>query len=412
MLRVATLGAAFSANKGAASMLQAIIDRFPEEVGPCRFDVLTTYPIEDRATRPPDGVRIVPAKPATLLFGLLPLALLSRLLSVLGVPQRLVCRSAAARALLDADIVLDLAGISFSDGRGIPILVYNVAMTGLPLLLGKPVVKCSQALGPFEDVLNRGAAKLVLRRVAAICARGSESFRHVAELELGGDPPVVEAADLAFLMKVSEAAEQRADHLTSGLGADYVAVVPSAVVRGYCSRAGIDYVDIVATAIDRLLARGEAVVLLAHSVRPSDKESRMNDRPVCREIFKRASRSDRLLLLDDSESPSVLRALIGGASLLVTCRFHAMISALTTETPVMVVGWSHKYAEVVAEFGLSEYVLSYEQLSDSGLVSMIDRLRSNSGEVKQAVHDGLPAAITSSLRNFEAIRHVLAARRT
>ena len=48
-LRVATLGAAFSANKGAASMLYAVIQNLPDSLGRCRFDVLTTYPDEDAA---------------------------------------------------------------------------------------------------------------------------------------------------------------------------------------------------------------------------------------------------------------------------------------------------------------------------------------------------------------------------
>ena len=37
---------------------------------------------------------------------------------------------------------------------------------------------------------------------------------------------------------------------------------------------------------------------------------------------------------------------------IVTSRFHAMISALVERTPLLVVGWSHKYGEVLAQFGL------------------------------------------------------------
>ena len=46
-MRVAIVGAALSANKGAAAMLETVIARQPEVSGPCTFDILTTYPDAD-----------------------------------------------------------------------------------------------------------------------------------------------------------------------------------------------------------------------------------------------------------------------------------------------------------------------------------------------------------------------------
>src|SRR5829696_4658649 len=155
--RVATVGASSSANKGAASMLQAVIDELPGRIGPCHFAVLSTYPDDDRRE-----------------------------------PPHLPTGGPGA----------DSAGISFVDSRGVATLGYNVLVTGIPLLLGRPVVKCAQALGPFDSPLNRVAARRVLGACAAVCPRGDRTEDHVAQLGLAARTRVVPAADAAFLMEV------------------------------------------------------------------------------------------------------------------------------------------------------------------------------------------------------------------
>ena len=53
MASVVTLGAAYSANKGAASMLQALVDRLPDAVGPVRITAVSTHATDDRPALPP-----------------------------------------------------------------------------------------------------------------------------------------------------------------------------------------------------------------------------------------------------------------------------------------------------------------------------------------------------------------------
>jgi hypothetical protein len=127
-------------------MLLALFDRLGGFTGSCSFDVLTTYPDADAAellrlrgngeldTRL--DVTITPARPAQLLVVWFPLALLVALLRLMRIPGRALCVTRGMRALYDADIVLDVAGISFVDGRGLPLLGYNFLMTAIPLLLG------------------------------------------------------------------------------------------------------------------------------------------------------------------------------------------------------------------------------------------------------------------------------------
>lgn len=404
--RIATLGAALSANKGAASMLWGVLDSLPGAVGPCRVAVLSTYPDEDVYALEHDDAHVVAARPRDIVVPMLPEALLAWVARRSGADPRTVCRSPAMREIAEAEIVLDLAGISFADGRGIPTLAYNVLMSGIPVLVGTPVVKCSQALGPFETWLNRAAARLVLSRMAAICARGERTYRHVAALDLG--VRLARAGDLAFLMQRCERADAEATALVAG-AEGYVAVSPSAVVEAYCRRVGVDYVGLVAGLVRRLQEDGRDVVVLAHSYRPSARPSRMNDVPVCQAVLERSGvGADVTALLGDT-SPTVLRAVIRRARTLVTSRFHAMISGLATGTPTVVVGWSHKYAEVMAHFDLDEFVLRFTDTDADALWDAFAAADERNRAIRAAIRAGLPDMTRQAQVNLEVIRDVLAA---
>lgn len=400
MTRIVTLGAAFSGNKGAASMLQALLDNLPDFVGECRFDVLTTYPNEDRRELPPN-VEVVSCTPTGLAVLHFPLALAAAIGTRLGIPRRWFCRTEALKAILRADLVLDVAGISFVDGRGIATLGYNVLMTSTPLLLGRPVVKVAQALGPFESRLNRFFASRILPRLKAVCPRGGSTEDHLRQLGLENVHP---AADLAFSMRSSEAAIQGAARRLGSATSDRVAVIPSAVVQEYARSRGIDLAVELTRFIDVLCGeRGSEVILIPHAIRPEAKASRMNDLPLCRSIHSGLASPTRCLLVEESLPATELRALIGLCDVVVTSRFHAMVSALATKTPVVVVGWSHKYAEVLEPFGLEGQTTDYSNLSADELLEAFDRTLLNAGSIRSAIAAALPSVQSRSMENYEAI---------
>src|SRR5690606_34893316 len=361
-MRVAIVGAALSANKGAAAMAESVIAGLPAHVGPCRFDLLTTYPAQDRGVVDDPAVRVVSLTPVQLATVHVPLAIVAGGLRRLRLPYRWLLRTDALRSLDRSAVVVDVAGISFVDGRGFPTLVYSTLMTGLPLLLGRPVVKTSQALGPFHQRLNRILARLILTRLARICARGAGTRSHLDELGLTN---VVDAAALASARpegaelpaEVEALLAERADER------GFVVVMPSQVVANLCTGVGIDYVPALATVIDEVHAKlGQPVLIVHHSYRAGEGPSRMNDGPISREVAA-ACAAGGVHLVDADLRPGVLRSLVDRSSLLVTSRFHGMVSGMATATPTVVIGWSHKYREVMSDFGVERYGLSHEALA-------------------------------------------------
>jgi len=386
-------------------MLQAVLDHLPDVLGrPVEFTVLTTYPKQDAAERTDTGIRLVSATPLQLLVVMFPIALIAALLRLFRINLRQLPMSAAANAIIRSDVVLDLAGISFSDGRGLPILAYNTLMSGVPLLLGAQVVKCSQALGPFDERLNRMAASLILPRIVAVCGRGPETMRHLNSIGLSN---ATETADLAFLMDVDPDSRSRADRLLVDVPEDFIIVSPSSVVDSYCQQTGIDYPAMLIEFVDRVAGSGTAVVLMPHSYRPDASASRMNDGPLCKQIYDSLADRSTVTLIDSSEDPRTLRAMIDRAEYLVTSRFHAMISALATQTPVLVISWSHKYVEVMAEFNLEHFVLAHDDLNLDQVVSAYSHLRESRESVTTLMRERLDSTRDSARRTLDVVTRLV-----
>ena len=402
MKRVAVIGAALSANKGAAAMVETVVARLPGFMGPCSFDVLTTYPAEDEGRLPAGaGARVVGLQPLRLALVEFPVACLVLVSRLLRIPT-VWARTRAVRSLLDADVCVDVAGISFVDGRGLPITVYNALMTGLPLMVGTPTVKAAQAMGPFRTNPNRFLARSVLPRLSSVCARGARTVDHLSELGLTN---VVEVADLAFSLEETGVLPEPFRSALEAIADGYVVVMPSSVVRGLRASKDADYVaEMVALVRQIRKETGLTVVVAPHSYRAGRPEGRMNDGPVCREVVAAFAPDEGVLGIDGDLTAGELRSLIKGAQVLVTSRFHAMISGLATSVPTIVVGWSHKYREVLADFAMEDMGMDADSLSEPAVVvSSVGRALVHRAEISDRIREALPAVRAKSERNFVVI---------
>jgi colanic acid/amylovoran biosynthesis protein len=401
-VRIAIIGAALSANKGAAAMVESVMARLPNEMGECHFDILTTYPDADMS-RVPAGAdaAVVGLQPLRLALVEFPIACLALVARTLRIPLFWV-RSRGCRSMLDSAVVVDVAGISFADGRGFAIVVYNALMTGVPLLLGVPVVKAAQALGPFQSIPNKWLAPLVLRRVKTVCARGARTREHLDSL---GGVNAVDVADLAFSLDEAAGLPSSVSAALGSIDSNFIVVMPSAVVKGIFESTGGSYVSAMASLVSEIRSKtGRSVVIAPHSYRAGLPEGRMNDGPVCREVAEACAGDSQVLGLDSDLTAGELRHLVALGSVLVTSRFHAMISGLATSTPTVVVGWSHKYKEVLDDFGLSSLGLDSSALNNpSETAGVVARVLSERDELSQQITTALPAVKVRSLRNFSAI---------
>lgn len=400
--RVALIGAALSANKGAAAMVETVVARLPETVGPCSFTLLTTYPGDDaKHIRPEMPMKAVGLQPLRLALVEFPVAVLAAVARTLRLPLGWV-RARGCKAMLNSDVVVDVAGISFADGRGIPITVYNALMTGVPLLLGVPTVKAAQALGSFTSQPNRMLAKLVLPKLSAICARGARTREHLDTLKLTN---VTDVADLAFSLDESATLPSAVQAQLPSEGSSFVVVMPSAVVKGLFEAQGGHYVSAMAQLVREIrTATHLPVVIVPHSYRVGQGEGRMNDGPVCKEVSAACADDTQVIGIDADLTAGELRRIVSLSTVLVTSRFHAMISGLATCTPTVVVGWSHKYREVLHDFDLVDFGMDSAELAHpEHIVEKVHFALRNAEALSQQIATALPAVREKSARNFTVI---------
>jgi polysaccharide pyruvyl transferase WcaK-like protein len=80
-----------------------------------------------------------------------------------------------------------------------------------------------------------------------------------------------------------------------------------------------------------------------------------------------------------------------------------MIGALASGVPVAVLGWSHKYAEVMARFGLERDVMDYKQLDAQGLLRRVEHVIEDRQVTRRAIASALPAVKASADRPFVSL---------
>jgi polysaccharide pyruvyl transferase WcaK-like protein len=392
-------------------MLLAILKYMDQELGPCQYDLVSVYPTEDSEQNTRENLNVVSGKPAHVLGAFILSALLGWL-SFLPFIKSLLSINPLLKSILESDLILDSSGVAFIDGRGLAILGYNCCLCTPPLFVGTPIVKLSQALGPFKTEPNRTLAKLILSRIPGVIARGEITASHLEDLKLKNTEL---CADSAFSMPLENSDMTAAKELLVSLlqntgytsGKQLLGISPSTVVDTYAAKEGKNYKVIMAEFIREAASRNLHIVLIPHSVRPGSEKRMNNDLIVCREIAEELNNPGYLSVVDRELSAPVLRALIGEMNLYIASRFHSMVSSLAMKNPTILIGWSHKYREVMRMFDLEDYALSYSDLSKERLIEELDRLITEEESVNERLNSHLPEVQKSSRRNFSIAADLL-----
>ncbi len=388
------------------SAISSILAAHPDAT----FTLFSMYPREDAAQNPYPQVELVDARPRPLGVTINSLALLYKILPPLRPMLRR--RSRSMSALARSAVLLDQMGISFTDGRE-KFLLYNTAAVLPALLLKVPVVKCAQAIGPFRNRINRAVSRLFLPKMHTIVTRGRLTHEFAEGLGLRN---LVAGSDSAFALKLS--GNERAS-LAAALDLSFfdgndvvVGISPSVVVQAkYEAKTGGDYLALMAEFTERMLAEGHRVALVPHSVRTGTDKTQNNDLPLCRELYARLSQTDRVLFADRELSSQDLRALIGMCDVFVTSRFHAMVSSLSVAVPCLVIGWSHKYQEVLEMFTLEKWAIGFDTLDPEVLRARALELVANRAEVAATITEHLPTVIDNTRQQEQIILGLLSSSR-
>jgi colanic acid/amylovoran biosynthesis protein len=407
-IKVSIIAANFAGNKGAAAMLKSVVGNLSEKYRSISYNLLSVYPREDRKQNPYKNLKIISCKPQEIIFIAFPLAISFYIFKWIKPLRNIITKYHILKGFYEAELVIDVAGISFVDSRGFVMNTYNFICIATPLLLGKKIIKYSQAMGPFNTKWNKLLAKITLPKLYHICARGEITKNNLESLELKN---ISICADGAFILPDCKEVEKNIKKIIKDdpfYSKKIVSISISSVVEKYCGKIGIDYKGIIAKFIDYLIEiKNYGVLIIANSAREGIKDTKNNDLIVCGNVFRIVKNKQRCRWYNKEFTPEELRELIGLSKYVVASRFHAMIGALYNKIPVLLIGWSHKYKEVLDMFRLGENAIDYRELSLERLINDFENIEKNYKDFKKKITENLPAVIDSSRKNIEIIEKVL-----
>ena len=225
----------------------------------------------------------------------------------------------------------------------------------------KPYCRFIQSFGPFVDWRVATIARRELAKLPFIPARGAHSCKECKQL-LKREDRIYDFPDVACLLPV--APDEWGFQLLAAIDVEeksYVVLSPSAVIKNVVRMGedlgggvGSNHVQFYKLVAEKLLNQGLKVVFLPHMysrVVPDD------DRTICREIIGMLANSKNVYLLDADIDPRQAKWLIMHAHSAIVSRYHALVAALSSGTPVLALGWNDKYQDILTYYGAESYVI-------------------------------------------------------
>jgi hypothetical protein len=313
------------ANKGARLMLSAAKERLGREYPSARFAVPYDWPADTRlaeglwATVPRGRGRVDRAD----LAGLLP----GRMRRRVGL--------AAPR---DVQVILDASGFAYGDFWGLDKLRRRLETPAKRWKSDRRLhILLPQAFGPFRARGMQQAFAEAVQRVDLVFVRDRVSYDYVQEA-VGPRDNVHQAPDFTNLLKAP--LPQSHEHLR-GLS---IIIPNEKMVADATAQERAGYLDFLRTAAEALAADGRDPVILIHEGR--------GDRAIAEALNSNLSRP---LEVVDIPSALTTKAVIGASDLVVSSRFHGLVSALSNGVPSLACGWSHKYGELMSDYGCESH---------------------------------------------------------
>jgi len=234
--------------------------------------------------------------------------------------------------------LIDAAGFLYSEQWGLEGLELQAQKVRRFRSANKLVVFLPQAFGPFESRRAKECAAAIVENSDLIFARDATSYMHLARAA-GELPQLRQAPDFTNLLP---------PRFADPIGDDVVFIVPNArMIDKSTEEVAKQYISCLGHAVASVRNVGLQPVIMVHDA--------IGDRAIAHDVRQMTGEAVREMTHSD---PLVLKGWLAQARGVVGSRFHALVSALSSGTPAISLGWSHKYGELMADYGLESYNLT------------------------------------------------------
>ncbi len=311
------------------------------------------------------------------------------------------------REYLSADVIIDIVGISFTDF--FPGWMGNI-VSGIRLwmgkLLGKPVVKFTQDMGPFHMKSTRYPAKFFLSRLDLIVARSATTENYLKEIGITRNVHV--RPDSAFVL--DPAPSERVNDILCQEGLSQkplIGVTPSIQIdRRLCggnTEAQNQYTIMMAQIADHLIETLKATVVFI----PNETHGGYDDNYVINKIYTGVRNKGSVRMITSDYTAEELKGLIGACDMLIGSRYHSLIAATSMYVPTMVIGWGHKYKEVMKTVGLTDFECDFSTITYQQLQAKVTRLWHDRDKIRAELALRMPLLKEAVMSGGRLVKDIL-----
>lgn len=287
--------------------------------------------------------------------------------------------------LSEVNAVLDIAGFAYSDQWGAGPASVMARRTKKRKKKGERYFVLPQAFGPFNNQAVKDSVKDYLDAAELIFVRDKISLEHVTGLMGSGDSRIKLSPDFTCLLKPRERARLFPD--------DYACVVPNCrMIDPKHGAAGDAYIGLLSRGIECLSSLGLRVILVNHEG--------AGDLALARKLHEKFPNKTELLR---GGSGLKLKAIFSNSVMMIASRFHAIVSGMTQEIPVIGTSWSHKYKELYDDFGVPELLLDLGD--DDAIAHTVSKLAEEDyrNKVKVSLRAGCESYCSKSTEMWEDV---------
>lgn len=422
MKRIVITGGSINGNSGAEAMLVTTIKRLQVFYPDAQFGIFSPYYRDDlfiwNQTTYNQNFHLFDSSPFKLVFVLFPCSVIAGMLKRIRLEWFKRFFPKSLQFLWNADVLIDIAGVSFIDNR-LLYLPFNVLSIYPAFLLTIPVVKFAQATGPHHKTLNYASAKHVFQKCQYIFARGTNTYQYLKRLGIRKSKFSL-APDIVFCNKNGDShpIENNVQHdfiqtlksIKKHKGV-LIGVCPSSVVERASHNKGLDYQKFLLDLIFELIDKGYFPVIFPNATKEHKPSARRNnDIPLINDLvdklnFKTAENS--YTFFANNLNADGVKQIIQETDICIVSRFHAMIFALILSKPVLVLGWSHKYKEVMEQFHLEKYVVDYLSMEKEVIVNLIHEISQNTKQISKQIKGHIVTIKKDSYKQIQYIADLI-----
>jgi len=287
--------------------------------------------------------------------------------------------SKLAKYIDQSDIILQIAGISFTQKMGVPFAVLWTNQMLLSHFMGKIYICMPQSFGPSGFLIKR-IAKIGLENAAFIMPRGHESIKYLNNLKLK-NKNIAFVPDLSFAYRNPSTEESSSTYnkLSIDLSKKYIGILFNSHLYRW---AGEDMIQLFAKVSDYLIDKyGYNIILI-----PLELSQYYMDDVYCNNLILASCKNkERIHNVTENLRANEIKSLIKLCDFTICARFHGMVFSLNMNVPPLVISWADKYKEIMELFGLDYLVIAYTRANIHDLTKNIDYIKNNKCEISNKI---------------------------